>query len=481
MDFATLFASSSSNDSFKTMSSAVAHKENSVVIINNNGASTGCFDASKNSKTNSINTNTPAVATEADGIVFLNNDDPITNNYNNNITSNYSAEYWDQLTDEEIMAGLDMTPELSPEMSIYSPATDSIGSPFVYDPLGFESSPSIDWCSPIESPLGANLGLDSFDGDFDVGYSPDAVWPPQQDFELFPVCAEESAKLKRLLMNEPEPLSTIQESSVETNFGAFSPAMSMISPVMPATVSPALTSFGSQEYVTPASFSEAKMLGKDMLAPDSRVAPRKVVQSPTKAGFQPPKKTRRRRVTSEEASRVIPADQMDDPNAKARYKCFECGKTFSRPFNLRSHRDTHTGRRPFECPHHDKNGKKCNWSFARRHDLDRHIVSKHTKVKNFRCRSCGVECTRADALRRHLARNEQCNVVEAGPTDEQDSDQCESCRSADEARSASSGDETRFQRSSPSPSQSPLPSRSPSPIRSQPKPKRKITKKQKTA
>ncbi|KAK3841726.1 MAG: hypothetical protein J3R72DRAFT_368871 [Linnemannia gamsii] len=147
-----------------------------------------------------------------------------------------------------------------------------------------------------------------------------------------------------------------------------------------------------------------------MQAPNYRVAPRKVTQSPTKVGFQPVKKQRRRRITSEEASRVIPTEQLTDPNAKPRYKCFECGKTFSRPFNLRSHRDTHSGFRPFECPHKDKNGNKCKWSFARRHDLERHIISKHTKGKNFQCRTCGVECTRSDAFKRHLARNEQCNA-----------------------------------------------------------------------
>ncbi|KAH7050437.1 hypothetical protein BKA57DRAFT_392754 [Linnemannia elongata] len=114
---------------------------------------------------------------------------------------------------------------------------------------------------------------------------------------------------------------------------------------------------------------------------------------------------------------------MGDPNAKPRYKCSECGKTFSRPFNLRSHRDTHSGFRPFDCPHKDKSGSKCKWSFARRHDLERHIISKHTKGKNFQCRTCGVECTRSDAFKRHLARNEQCNAAEAAADMELDSDQ----------------------------------------------------------
>ncbi|KAF9931817.1 hypothetical protein FBU30_009513 [Linnemannia zychae] len=399
MDFTTLLANSSSNNLLNGTHIPAGKENDSIVIINNLGGAgaTGCIDNSKNSKYDNNTTATLAA--------FSVDFDDFNNNTTNDTIGLYTNNYWDQLSaDPETLTGLDQTPELSPEMSIYSPAVDSVGSPYTYDPLGFgESSSSVEWHSPIEDPL-ASLG--SFDGDFDVGFPNDALWASQQDFELFPVCQDESAKLKKLLMDtQPEPLTAIKESPHETTLDGFPSVQS-------DTISPALTTFSSQDIACPTTFSEAKALGQDMQAPNYRVAPRKVVQSPTKVGFQPAKKPRRRRITSEEASRVIPADQMNDPNAKARYKCSECGKTFSRPFNLRSHRDTHTGFRPFECPHKDKAGSKCKWSFARRHDLERHIVSKHTKGKNFQCRTCGVECTRSDAFKRHLARNAECTAGE---------------------------------------------------------------------
>ncbi|KAG0282638.1 hypothetical protein BGZ96_000272 [Linnemannia gamsii] len=427
MDFSAFIAtSSSSSDLFAT--NTKESSDSSVVIItnnNNNGASTGCFDASKSSNNNdnsfdskNNNTNNFDTTTTFSGIYF--NNDMYSNNNTDDDALHY---YWDHLSaDPQDLTGLDLTPELSPELSNYSPAVDSVGSPYIYDPLssfGDAASPTVEWHSPIEDPLAA---LNSFEADFDCSFSHEAVWAAQQDFELFPSQKDDSAKLEKLLM-DPHPtttamsaLPTIKESPVEATFGVFSPVLS-------DTVSPALTTFNTQEIVCPTTFSEAKLLGQDMQAPNYRVAPRKVTQSPTKVGFQPPKKTRRRRVTSEEASRVIPTEQMDDPNAKPRYKCSECGKTFSRPFNLRSHRDTHSGFRPFECPHKDRNGSKCKWSFARRHDLERHVVSKHTKGKNFQCRTCGVECTRSDAFKRHLARNEQCSAAETAADMELDSDQ----------------------------------------------------------
>ncbi|KAF9994150.1 hypothetical protein BGZ80_003248 [Entomortierella chlamydospora] len=132
------------------------------------------------------------------------------------------------------------------------------------------------------------------------------------------------------------------------------------------------------------------------------------INSSPSSTTDPLKKRRRRRITTEEASRVIIEGSEDDPNARARYKCSECDKTFSRPFNLRSHRATHAGIKPYKCTYVHGNGVKCHWEFARRHDLDRHMSSRHSFEKPFKCGTCGATCGRNDSLKRHYEKNPTC-------------------------------------------------------------------------
>ncbi|GJJ77283.1 hypothetical protein EMPS_09642 [Entomortierella parvispora] len=334
---------------------------------------------------------------------------------------------------------VEYTPELSPAMSLCTPSVELINTPYPFDSAAFDeisASPSI-WNSP-SSPYEESFASDfsapssqqvsnSFDFDFSVEEGNGSAW--QYDFQLFPDQSE-TAKLKSLMESHPA-----EEHAAALTFSPQDSIINSTSPVYELKQSPVEQKLDSFAKASPAmdafpgTFTVAKILGQDVQAPGARVAPRKITQSPTKPGFQPAAKKRRRRVTSEEASRVVPAD---DPNGKARFQCSECDKTFSRPFNLRSHRATHAGVKPHACTHINSKGIQCHWTFARRHDLERHVRSRHSAEKMFTCKTCGARCGRNDAFKRHLARNAAC--TQGALDDDQDMDQCPACRASEEAK-----------------------------------------------
>jgi uncharacterized C2H2 Zn-finger protein len=80
------------------------------------------------------------------------------------------------------------------------------------------------------------------------------------------------------------------------------------------------------------------------------------------------------------------------------YPCLvpACHKNFSRLYSLRSHQrnhSTHPTARPYQCP-------RCPASFARNHDLKRHVKLHGSKA--YKCSGCDKIFSRRDAIKRHI-------------------------------------------------------------------------------
>lgn len=87
-----------------------------------------------------------------------------------------------------------------------------------------------------------------------------------------------------------------------------------------------------------------------------------------------------------------------------------CRKTFSRLYSLRAHQRSHASHRPHRC-------SLCPASFARNHDLKRHIKLHDRKA--WKCQGCQKIFSRRDAIKRHKdgikksgARSGTCLVAE---------------------------------------------------------------------
>ncbi|KAK7750418.1 hypothetical protein SLS62_007606 [Diatrype stigma] len=69
---------------------------------------------------------------------------------------------------------------------------------------------------------------------------------------------------------------------------------------------------------------------------------------------------------------ISPTSAASFPQSQDRYICQTCNKAFSRPSSLRIHSHSHTGEKPFKCPH-----AGCGKAFSVRSNMKRHERGCH--------------------------------------------------------------------------------------------------------
>ena len=90
-------------------------------------------------------------------------------------------------------------------------------------------------------------------------------------------------------------------------------------------------------------------------------------------------------------------------HCRPKNQCAVCGKHFSRSWLLKGHMRTHTGERPYHCPH-----VGCERAFADKSNLRSHLLIHNANGKHYVC----TRCNRAFAQKRYLHKHrlEVCKI-----------------------------------------------------------------------